>query len=262
MEVIIRPDAETAALLTARVLASAIRQKPDLVLGLATGRTMESVYAHLARLHAASGVSFARVRTFNLDEYVGLPADHPQSYRRYMQEHLFSRVDIRRDRTHLPDGMAADWEAECAAYEAAIRASGGIDVQLLGIGVDGHIGFNEALSSFGSRTRRIALAPSTIAQNAAMFDGQTDRVPRQAVTMGVATILESRRCVLLATGAGKAPVVARAVEGPLTAMVPATALHLHPQTTIILDEAAAAGLAGKARYRELEARDPAWDAFR
>ncbi len=262
MDVIIRSDAESAAHLTAQLIARAIEIKPNLVLGLATGRTMEAVYPRLARLNAQTGVSFAGVRTFNLDEYIGIPADHPGSYRRYMNEFLFSKVDIRMENTHLPNGMAADPNAECAAYEAAIRACDGIDFQLLGMGIDGHIGFNEALSSLQSRTRRIALAPSTIRQNAAMFGGDTAKVPRHAMTMGVGTILESRRCVLLVTGAAKAGVLAQAVEGPITAMISASALQLHPHCTVIVDEAAADGLKGKDYYRWIFENEPEWAGFR
>ncbi len=262
MEVIIRDDAGQAAQLVARLIAREIRVKPDLVLGLATGRTMEQVYSRLATLHRETGLSFARVRTFNLDEYIGLPVDHPSSYRRYMNEHLFSKVDIRLENTHLPNGMAADLNAECAAYERRMREWGGIDLQLLGIGSDGHIGFNEPLSALQSRTREKALTPSTLRQNAAMFGGDLAKVPRRAITMGVGTILESRRCVMLVTGESKSGIVAQAVEGPITAMVSASALQLHPHCTVIVDEAAADGLKGKDYYRWIFANEPEWAEFR
>lgn len=262
MEVIIQADEAAAARLAARLIAREIRNKPDLVLGLATGRTMEAVYGILAGMHREKGLSFARVRTFNLDEYIGLPADHPCSYRRYMNERLFNHVDIPPAQTHLPDGMAADLSAECAGYERKIREAGGLDLQLLGIGSDGHIGFNEPLSALQSRTREKALTPSTIRANAAMFGGDAAKVPRRAITMGVGTILESRRCLLLVTGANKAGILAQAVEGPITSMVTASALQLHPRCTVIVDEAAADGLKGKDYYRWIFDNEPEWVEFR
>jgi glucosamine-6-phosphate deaminase len=262
MEVLIRENATEAAQLMARLIAHEIRAKPDIVLGLATGRTMEMVYEHLARMHREQGLSFARVHTFNLDEYIGLPADHPSSYRHYMDKHLFLKVDIKHENTHLPDGMAADLHAECASYERRIRELGGIALQLLGIGIDGHIGFNEPLSALQSRTRAKALTPSTLRQNVAMFDGDMTKMPRRAITMGVGTILESRRCVMLATGPTKAAIVAQAVEGPITAMVSASALQLHPHCTVIVDEAAADGLKGKDYYRWIFDNEPEWAEFR
>jgi glucosamine-6-phosphate deaminase len=262
MEVIIREDAVRAAQLVARVIAREIRAKPDLVLGLATGRTMEQVYRLLAGLHRETKLSFARVRTFNLDEYIGLPPDHPCSYRHYMNEYFFSKVDVLPENTYLPNGMAPDLNAECLAYERRMREWGGIDFQLLGIGSDGHIGFNEPLSALQSRTREKALTPSTLRSNAAMFGGDILKVPRRAITMGVGTILESRRCVMLVTGANKADIVAQAVEGPITAMVSASALQLHPHCTVVVDEAAASGLKGKEYYRWIFDNEPEWAEFR
>src|SRR6185369_15374385 len=215
MEVIIQPNRETAALLAARITAHEIRGNPHLALGLATVKTMERVYGNLVLMHREARLDFSLCRTFNLDEYVGLfPAD-PHSYRHYMDEHLFRHVNIDPRNTHLPNGMAADLEAECRHYEARIQGFGGIDFQLLGIGKAGHIGFNEPLSALRSRTRVKALTPTTLAQNAPEFGG-TDKVPRRAITMGVGTIMDSRRCLLLATGHSKAEVVAQAVEGPIT----------------------------------------------
>ena len=260
MEVIIRPTAAAAADLVATLIDRAVRQRPDLVLGLATGRTMEAVYALLAERHRTQGLDFSGCRTFNLDEYVGLPPGDPNAYRYYMERHLFGRINIDRRRTHLPDGMAADLDAACAAYEQAIADAGGIDFQLLGIGHDGHIGFNEPLSALRSRTRVKALTPQTVAANAPLFDPPT-RMPRRAITMGVGTILDSRRCVLLATGASKADILARAVEGPITAMVSASALQLHPRCTIVVDEAAAAHLQGRDYYRFIFDNEPEWKAF-
>lgn len=261
MEVIIQPDAGKAALLVARLIGDEVRANPRLVLGLATGRTMEPVYAEMVRMHREDGQDYSRCRTFNLDEYVGLGADHPNSYRRFMNEHLFSGINIDMRDTHLPDGLAADLDAECAHYEQQIRECGGIGLQLLGIGVAGHIGFNEPLSALLSRTRLKALSPATMKQNAGLFPRPED-MPRRGITMGVGTILESRKCVLLATGSEKAEIVARAVEGPITAMVSASALQLHPSCRVIVDEAAASRLEGRDYYRWIFENEPEWAPYR
>jgi len=260
MEVIIQSSAAAATRLVARLIAKALRQNPSLVLGLATGRTMERVYALLADMHKQEGLDFARCRTFNLDEYVGLKPEDNHSYRFYMNHHLFSKVNIDRRNTHLPDGMADDLDAACARYEQVIRQAGGIDFQLLGIGHDGHIGFNEPLSALRSRTRAKTLTPQTMAANSPLFGDQA-RMPRRALTMGVGTILDSKRCVLLATGTTKADILARAVEGPITAMVSASALQLHPHCTIVADEEAAARLAGQDYYRFIFQNEPEWEEF-
>jgi glucosamine-6-phosphate deaminase len=262
MEVIIRPDANTASALAAELVSKALRANPALVLGLATGRTMERLYAVLAEMHRTGRLDFARCRTFNLDEYIGLPQDHPQSYRRYMEEHLFGKVNIPRDRTHLPNGMAPDLAEESARYERLIGEAGGIDLQLLGLGEAGHIGFNEPLSALLSRTREKALTPTTRRQNAALFGGRVQAVPNRAITMGVGTILESKRCLLLVTGAAKSRILAQAVEGPITSMITASALQLHPRCTIIVDEAAARHLKGKKHYRWIFENEPEWAEFR
>lgn len=262
MEVIIISDRDRAALLTARIIAKELRAKPNLVLGLATGRTMERVYAYLAAFHRGDGLDFSRCHTFNLDEYIGLPLGDAGSYRHYMEEHLFGKVNIRPEHIHLPDGAASDLGAECRGYEERIRQLGGIDLQLLGIGSDGHIGFNEPLSALRSRTREKALTPTTLAQNAEMFGGDLSRVPRRAITMGVGTILDCRRCLLLATGSSKAAILAKAVEGPITAMVTASALQLHPRCQVVVDEAAAAALSGQEYYRWIFANEPEWAEFR
>jgi glucosamine-6-phosphate deaminase len=262
MEVIIRPTAESASRLAADLVAKELCAKPDLVLGLATGRTMERVYAALVQRHRAGGLSFAECRTFNLDEYIGLPAGDPHSYRHYMDEHLFRKVDVRRERTHLPDGMATDLKAESEHYEWLIREAGGIDLQLLGLGEAGHIGFNEPLSALLSRTRDKALTPTTRRQNAAIFEGGLSAVPKRAITMGVGTILESKRCLLLVTGTAKSRILAKAVEGPITSMITASALQLHPRCTVIVDEAAARHLKGKTYYRWIFDSEPEWAEFR
>ncbi len=260
MEVIIRPREEDAARLTATIIARAIQANPRLVLGLATGRTMDSVYCLLVDMHATEGLDFSQVTTFNLDEYIGLPREDERSYRYYMKAHLFDRVNIDPRNTHLPDGMADDMEAQCVAYEESIRAAGGIDLQLLGLGRSGHIGFNEPLSAMLSRTRAKALAPETIEQNAPLFGGP-EQVPHRAITMGVGTILDSKRCVLLATGSEKAEIIAKAVEGPVTSMISATALQLHPRCTVIVDEAAASCLQHTDYYRWIFENEPEWQEF-
>jgi glucosamine-6-phosphate deaminase len=257
VEVIIAPDAGEASAEAARIAAALIRVKPGAVLGLATGSTPLQFYAALIQMHVHKGLDFSRVTTFNLDEYVGLPPDHPHSYARFMREHFFSRINIPPERIHIPDGMAGDIPAHCAAYEAAIRAAGGIDLQLLGIGSDGHIGFNEPTSSLGSRTRLKTLTPQTLRDNARFFTSQ-DQVPRHVITMGVGTILDARRCLVLAFGDGKAQAVANMVEGPVTADVPASALQFHPSCTLLIDEAASVRLKRADYYRWVYANKPDW----
>jgi glucosamine-6-phosphate deaminase len=241
MEVLIYPSAQAAADQAADRIAEALRRNPRLVLGLATGSTMEPVYARLVSLHHHTGLDFSGCRTFNLDEYVGLPANHPNSYRYYMDHHLFRQINIEAARTHLPDGMAPDLAEECVRYEALITQYGGIDLQLLGIGQNGHLGFNEPLSPLDSRTHVQLLSATTRAQNAPHFlpPAQT---PAYALTMGMGSILAARRCLLLATGAEKAPVIAEALEGSRTNRIPASALQLHPHCTVILDQLAASRL--------------------
>ncbi|MCQ8239752.1 glucosamine-6-phosphate deaminase [Acetobacteraceae bacterium KSS12] len=256
MKLLIRPDADSAAETVAVLVSAQLRGKPDSVLGLATGRTMERVYAALVREHRRGRLGFAGATSFNLDEYVGIAPEDPRSYRAFMDAHLFRHVDLPPHRRHLPDGMATDHAAEGARYEALIRAAGGIDLQLLGIGGTGHIGFNEPLSSFASRTRAVVLAPRTRQQNRGDFGGDADAVPPRAITMGVATIGESRRAVLLATGSAKAEILALAVEGPITASISATALQMHPDCLVIADEDAAGRLRGRSYYDHLARHDP------
>ncbi len=261
MEVIIRPTVDAAAGLVAELVAAGIRENPRLVIGFATGRTMERVYALLVKEHRERRLSFAQVTTFNLDEYTGLPKGSPDLYRSYMQERFFGQTDIEPANTFLPDGNARDLDAECADYEERITRAGGIDLQLLGIGAVGHIGFNEPLSALRSRTRVKALSPQTIAQNAGAFGGDATKVPRRAITMGVGTILDSRRVLLLATGADKAEIIAKAVEGPVTSMISASALQLHPRCTVVVDEAAAARLTQQEYYRWIFENEPEWKAY-
>lgn len=241
MQVIVQADAAAAAALTASRIAQALRSNPRLVLGLATGRTMEPLYRALVEMHEQEGLDFSACRAFNLDEYVGLPAGDPHSFRLYMEQHLFSKVNMRRGNIHIPDGSAADLDAESANYEQLIAQCGGIDLQLLGIGLNGHIGFNEPPADLRSRTHVQLLSRETLDQNAPHFSAR-DEMPRRAVTMGIGTILESRRCLALATGVEKANIAARAVEGAVLNTVPASVLQLHPNFTLILDAAAASAL--------------------
>jgi glucosamine-6-phosphate deaminase len=260
MELIIQKDKDRAARLTALLIAKEVRRNPHAVLGLATGRTMEIVYDKLAEEHKKSGLDFSLCRSFNLDEYVGLPRSNPNSYFSYMNQHLFSRINIDPRNTHLPNGEAEDIERECLKYEEHIARCGGIDLQLLGIGRDGHIGFNEPLSSLNSQTRPKCLTPETFAQNSPLFTDGT-AMPLRAITMGVGTILRSKATLMLVTGAEKADVLVKAVEGPVSSMVTASALQYHPRCTVIVDEEAAAKLQGKEYYRWIFEKEPKWQEF-
>ncbi|MBI2433038.1 MAG: glucosamine-6-phosphate deaminase [Candidatus Hydrogenedentes bacterium] len=261
MEVIIQKDAEAASQLTAALIARALEVKPHLALGLATGRTMERLYSILAEKHHQERLDFSLAVTFNLDEYIGLPPEDPNSYRSYMNRHLFNRINIDRRNTFLPNGLAPDLDAECRLYEERIRDFGGIDLQLLGIGRVGHIGFNEPLSAMQSRTRCKALTPETVAENSRLFDDPA-KMPKRAITMGVGTILECKRCLMLVTGKEKAAIVAKAVEGPITSMISASALQLHPRCTVIVDEDAASALQHGEYYRWIFENEEEWEHFR
>ena len=257
MEVIIRQNRARATSLVVRLIADMVRKNPALVLGLATGRTMEKVYDELATLD----LDFSLCKTFNLDEYVELDPTNKNSYRYYMNKHFFGKTNINLRNTYLLDGMTQNAVETCKEYEKLIVDNGGIDVQLLGLGKTGHIGFNEPLSALRSRTREKALTPTTRAQNAPLFDNPED-VPRQALTMGVGTILEAKRVIMLVLGEKKADILAKAVEGPITSMISATALQLHPACTVIVDEAAAEKLKGKSYYRWIFENEPEWEAYR
>lgn len=261
MDIVIRPTAEHAERLTAQLIADFVRANPRMVLGCATGRTFIPVYEILARMHRNDGLDFRGVSTFNLDEYVGLKPDDPNSFRAYMNEHLFSCVNLSPENCRLPNGAADDMAAECRAYEVAIDEAGGVDLQLLGIGLTGHIGFNEPGSALHSRTRTKALSDLTRRQNARAF-GSAENVPIRAVTMGIGTILDARRCLLLATGEEKASVVADALEGPVSASVPASALQFHPNCAVVLDEAAASQLKNVDYYVTTYACEPEWAPYR
>jgi len=251
VRVIIEPDAESASRRAAKFVADLVRKKPNCVLGLATGSSPLGTYRELIRLHKEAGLDFSQVTTFNLDEYVGLGPGHPQSYRAFMQQSLFDQINIDPKRTNVPDGRALDFDLHCRQYEQRIKDAGGIDLQILGIGTDGHIAFNEPGSSLGSRTRLKTLASETVRDNARYF-GSKDQVPRLAVTMGVGTILESRRCLLLAFGPHKALAIRDTVEGPVTAQVTASALQLHREVIGIFDEAAARLLVRRDYYADVE----------
>lgn len=257
MEVIVQPDAAAVARIAARIFERQLRRQPASVLGLATGSTPLGLYRELIESHRAGRLDFSQARSFNLDEYLGLGPDHQQSYAHFMRENLFGHVNFASAACRLPSGLAPDFEAEAAAYEEAIRAAGGIDLQLLGVGANGHIGFNEPSSSLASRTRIKTLAPQTIEDNARFF-GDRAHVPRHVITMGIGTIMEARRCLVLATGPAKAEAVAAMVEGPITASCPASVLQMHPACTLICDEPAAKALQRIDYYRWVFDNKPDW----
>jgi glucosamine-6-phosphate deaminase len=251
MLVILKRDAGEISRQAAQLVASAVRKKPALILGLATGGTMIGVYKHLVRLHKEGSLDFSRVITFNLDEYLGVPALHPQSFHHFMQEHFFSHINVDPRNIHIPDGtIHGNYDRYCASYEEAIHKAGGIDLQILGIGRNGHIGFNEPTSSLASRTRLKVLSQDTIDDNAKSF-APSEESPRCAITMGIGTILEARKIILLATGAAKAAAVAKSIEGPIASAVSASALQLHPEVTFIVDEQAASQLTQREYYRRV-----------
>lgn len=241
MEVMVLPTYDDMSKAAAAVIADVLNAKPNAVLGMATGSTPLGVYQELVRMHREDGLDFTQVMTFNLDEYVGLPTTNSQSYHYFMHENFFKHVNIAPGNIYIPSGTTSNYQAFCAWYEQRIEDCGGIDVQILGIGSDGHIAFNEPGSSLSSRTRLKTLARPTIEDNARFFERPED-VPIYAITMGVGTILEARNLVLLANGANKANAVAQMVEGPVTSMITATALQLHSSAKVFLDDAAASQL--------------------
>jgi glucosamine-6-phosphate deaminase len=260
VEVVIVAGRDEAGALVGAAVAALLDRQPRAVLGLATGSSPVPAYRDLARRHAAGSLSLAGARAFLLDEYVGLPRRHAQGYRTFIAHELEQHVDLRPDAVQGPDAWADDLIAACDAYESAIAAAGGVDLQLLGIGTDGHVGFNEPGSSLASRTRIKTLTDQTRADNARFFSS-VDEVPRHVITQGVGTILEARHLVMLAFGAAKAEAVARAVEGPVTAMVPGSALQLHPHVTVVLDGEAASRLSLAPYYRETWAHKPSWQGL-
>lgn len=234
------PDPQGVARALARRVAAALQLTPGLVLGLPTGRTPLAFYEELVALHAAGDADFSSATTFNLDEFLGLAPSHPGSYRSYMDRHLFSKVNISPDRIHFLDGSAPDPEAECGRYEEAILDAGGIDLQILGIGTNGHIGFNEPARELDACTHRVRLKPETRRSNAALFGGDESAVPAEALSMGMGTILRARALVLLATGSAKSTCVDRAIRGPVTTDLPASFLQLHGDVDVMVDDASAA----------------------
>jgi glucosamine-6-phosphate deaminase len=259
MEVVIAPAGELARL-AADAVEGLLRTDPETVLGLATGSSPLAVYDELVRRHK-EGLSFARARAFMLDEYVGLPEDHPERYRNVIEREFASRVDLVPGAVQGPDGLAADLPAACAAYEASIADAGGVDLQILGIGTDGHIAFNEPGSSLASRTRIKTLTRQTREDNARFFGGSVDHVPRHCLTQGLATIMSARHLVLLASGRAKAEAVHHLVEGPISAMWPATIMQLHPHATVLVDDAAASRLQLADYYRQTYADKPDWQGL-
>ncbi|NHF73279.1 glucosamine-6-phosphate deaminase [Paracoccus xiamenensis] len=250
MKVLIHADPARALDCTAGLLAARLQRQPDAVLGLATGGTMEAVYARLIAAYKRGEVSFGQARSFNLDEYVGVAPDHPASYWHYMREHLLDHVDIAPGAALLPRGDTPNPEAEAATYERAIVEAGDIGLQLLGLGANGHIGFNEPTSSLASLTRVKTLTRSTREANARFFEDPA-QVPRLAITMGIGTILRADEVLLLAYGEGKADAARAMIEGPLSAACPASALQLHRKATVVLDAAAASKLALRDYYEEV-----------
>lgn len=251
MLVVLKRDSEEVGREAARLVAGTIQIKPTAVLGLATGNTPLGLYQHLIELHGGGQLDFSRVTTFNLDEYLGLAPSHPQSFHHFMTVHFFSKVNVPASNIHIPDGtVSGNYDSYCDEYEQSIRRAGGIDLQILGIGRNGHIGFNEPTSSLASRTRLKALSRETLEDNRKFFSSE-EEMPKCAITMGIGTILETRRILLLATGESKAAAVAKAIEGPITASVSASALQLHPDVTFIVDEAAASELTQKDYYRHV-----------
>lgn len=256
MEIIIQPTQRAATEVAARIIARLIRNKPNAVLGLATGSTPLSLYRSLIEM----GLDWSNITTFNLDEYIGLPRDHPQSYHTFMWENLFQHINIAAKNIHIPDGNAPDIPEFCQQYEEQILAASGIDLQLLGIGTDGHIGFNEPSSSLASRTRIKTLTQQTCIDNARFF-GSQESVPHHVITMGIGTIMEARQNLLLAFGKNKARAIAEAVEGPITALNPASILQMHPVVKVILDEPAAQDLKRSDYYRWVYESKPDWQTF-
>ncbi len=226
----------------AEIFSGMVAQKPDSVLGLATGSTPVPLYAELVRKYQTGLADFAQVRTVNLDEYVGLGTEHPQSYRYFMQTQLFDHINIDPANTWLPDGLAEDLNAACESYDAQITAWGGIDLQLLGIGHNGHIGFNEPGTAFMLKTHVVQIARRTRLANARFFDDDPEQVPERAITMGIGNIMGARRIVLLVSGESKAEILCRALTGDVTPRVPASVLQLHPDVTVIADREAASAI--------------------
>ena len=255
MEILLHDSYESLCRAAAKTVAHVLNAKPNAVLGLATGATPVGLYGELVRMHRDEGLDFSQVTTFNLDEYVGLSRTHPKSYHSFMDQHLFRHINVPKQNVYIPSGTTDNYQSFCKWYEQRIVECGGIDLQVLGIGGDGHIAFNEPGSSLGSRTRIKTLARQTIEDNAQYFDRPED-VPVYAITMGVGTILEARQIMLLANGAKKATAIAAAIEGPVTSMCTASALQMHRDTTFFLDREAAGRLKMIEYYEWVQAKGP------
>jgi glucosamine-6-phosphate deaminase len=256
MEVIIA-HGQRLAMLAADSIDALLRRKPDAVIGLATGSSPLGIYDELARRHDQEGLSFAQARGFMLDEYVGLSAEHPERYRNVIERDIASRVGWLPEQVQGPNGLAEDLGAACEQYEAAIEAAGGVDIQILGIGTDGHIAFNEPGSSLGSRTRVKTLMQQTRIDNARFFGGDPGAVPAHCLTQGLGTIMAARHLILIAQGEAKAEAIHHLVEGAISAMWPATVMQLHPHATVLVDDAAASTLQLADYYRQSYALKPA-----
>ncbi len=256
MEIIIQPTQQAATDVAARLIARLLITKPNAVIGLATGSTPLSLYQTLISMN----LDWSQATTFNLDEYIGLPREHPQSYHSFMWENLFKHINIRNEKIYIPDGNATDIPQFCEDYENNIRVAGGIDLQVLGIGTDGHIGFNEPTSSLASRTRIKTLTKQTCMDNARFF-GSEEAVPKHVITMGIGTIMEARQNLLLAFGNHKARAIAEAVEGPITSINPASILQMHPVVKVCLDDAAASHLQRADYFRWVYENKPQWQSI-
>lgn len=243
MRMIIAKDYEEMSGKAAQILSAQIFLKPDSVIGLATGSTPLKLYKELIRLHRTEGLDFSEVVTFNLDEYIGLPPDNTNSYHHYMFSNLFNHINIKRENIYIPDGMASDIERECSEYEERILSKGGIDLQVLGIGNNGHIGFNEPNVKFEAITHKVRLDEETIQANARFFNN-IDEVPKYAISMGIKTIMHSRRILLLANGQSKAEALGKALYGGITPEIPASILQLHRDVTVVVDEECAGQIKG------------------
>ncbi|MCZ9883616.1 glucosamine-6-phosphate deaminase [Arthrobacter sp. B2a2-09] len=260
MEIVILPGRTEIGMMAADVIESLLDRKPDAVLGLATGSSPLPIYNELVRRYRSGVLSFAEAKAFTLDEYIGLPDQHPELYREVIRREFTRHVDFAEDKVHGPDGFGVDLSGACNSYEDQIRAAGGVDLQILGIGTDGHIGFNEPGSSLGSRTRIKTLTEQTRRDNARFFDS-LDSVPKHVLTQGLGTIMDSRHILLTARGLNKAEAVRELAEGAVTALCPASVLQLHPHVTVFLDEAAASMLALADYYRHSFQHKPLWQGL-
>jgi glucosamine-6-phosphate deaminase len=260
MEVIIKPDKKRASVLAAKIIANEIKTNPRTVLGLATGSTPLLLYKELVRMHKHEKLSFKNTVCFNLDEYIGLERKNPRSFYCEMHKNLFVHIDIKPENTYIPDGLSGDIPFKCEEYENKILEAGGIDLQLLGIGHDGHLAFNEPGSSFASKTRLKTLSRETIEANSRFF-GSVEAVPKHAITMGLQTIMQAGKCLLLAFGKSKAEAVFQMIEGPVSASWPATILQHHEKAIVILDEAAATKLQRKQYYNDVYKAKPDWQSY-